>query len=120
MAEPLGDLEHHTAEEPAITLPIRLLGLEDVEARYANLLHVNFDRAAFSVTFSQFMPPLLTGPEDARQLADQGYLPAKVVTRLVFTPLMVEQTIDLLRSQLDRYREQDGGEGGSGLEEGDG
>lgn len=98
------DQEDLSADDPEVSLSIRLTDLDNVEAAYANLVQLNFDQAAFQVVFAQFLPPMVTGPDEARRLADRGYVPAKVVARMVFTPLMVEQTIELLQRQLDRYR----------------
>ena len=84
-------------------LPIRLTNLDDYEARYVNLIHVNSDRASFQLTFSQFLQPVLATPDDAERLVSQGYVPAKVIARLLFTPLMMEETISLMQHELDQY-----------------
>ena len=105
---PLGQAASESVDESEsdVVLPIRLSGLDDRDARYVNLLNVNFDRASFQIVFSQFLQPVVTSPHDARQLAAQGYVPAKVVARLIFTPLMMEETINLLQAQLDRFHQQ--------------
>lgn len=92
-----GDLER--------PLPIRLMD-DAIEGHFSNLLHVNFDRTVFQVTFSQILFPTITAPDEARALNTQGYVPAKVLARLIFTPKMVEETIQLLQKQLDSFRSQ--------------
>lgn len=87
-------------------LPIRLADLDDHEARYVNLLNVNYDRASFQVIFSQFLQPVVTSSDDARRLAGQGFVPAKPIARLLLTPLMMEETIALFELQLRRFREE--------------
>jgi len=89
-------------------VPIRLVGVDAIEAKYANVVHVNFDRAAFQIILSQFLQPVILSPEDARDLAQKGFAPATVVGKFVFTPLMMEQTINLLQRQLDAYRSKRG------------
>ena len=84
---------------------IRAIGGDDLEARYINLATINFDRAAFYLTVSQFPPPTITSPDDARRIAEQGYVPAQVVGKFVLTPLMVEELLSILQTQLDSYRQ---------------
>lgn len=86
-------------------LPIQLQNLDNVEGRYVNLVNVNHDRASFQVIFSQFMQPVILSPLDAERLAEQNFVPANVVAKLVFTPLMMEETIKLLQYELDNYHQ---------------
>ena len=88
------------------SIPIRVIYDEGIPAQYANLLTVNFDRAAFQVIFSQAMQPVVLSDGDARRIVDAGYFRANLIARLIFTPLMVEQTINILQSQLDQFRQQ--------------
>lgn len=92
-------------------LLVRLIDAESLQAEYTNFIHVNFDRAAFQVIFSQFFQPLITAPDDATQLAERGYVPARPLARLVLSPLMMQQTIDILQRQLNAYLEQFGDRG---------
>lgn len=98
-------------EVPDIALPIRLIDLEGTEVRFVNNVHANFDQATFYLNFSQFLPPVVTGPDDARPLTEQAYVPASVVARFACTPLLVEQLIGLLQQQLDRFRSASGQHG---------
>lgn len=86
-------------------LPVQLQNLDCVEGRYVNLVNVNHDRASFQVIFSQFMQPVILSPLDAERLAEQNFVTANVVARLVFTPLMMEETIKLLQFELDNYHQ---------------
>ncbi len=100
--EPLESNQDIADEQP---LQIRLTNLSDHEAKYVNVLHVNADRASFQVTFSQFLQPIVTTTHDRRELSEQGFVPARVIARLVFTPMMMEETISLLQQQLDQFRQ---------------
>ena len=87
------------------SISIEIVGLDDVSPQFANLVHVNNDSQSFQLIFSQVMPPILFGPDDRRELFERGTVPAKVVARIVLTPKVMEQTIDVLRTQFERYQE---------------
>lgn len=89
-----------------VELGVRLAGINDLPAQYVNLISINFDQAAFQVVFAQAMQPVVTVPADVEEVQSRGYVPATVMARLVLTPMMMEQTIEILRSQLDRYQQQ--------------
>jgi len=100
------DVEESSQGDPSgQQVAIRAIGGDDLEARYINLATINFDRAAFYLTVSQFPPPTITSPEDARRIAEQGYVPARVVGKFVLTPLMVEELLSILQTQMDSYRQ---------------
>jgi len=88
-------------------LIVRITGLEDLQPAYSNLVHVNFDSAAFQVVFSQLLQPVITSSNDAKELADRGYIGAQAVARLILTPQMLEETISILERQLNNFRERD-------------
>lgn len=90
----------------AHTVIAKLVGLDEIVPQYVNIIHATNDQQVFQVVFSQVMPPLITGPEDAKMLLDRGTVPAQVVARLIFTPALIEQAIDVFQTQLARYREQ--------------
>lgn len=92
-----------------VELGVRLVGLDDLPAQYVNLISINFDQYAFQLVFAQAMQPVVTAPSDVEEMQSRGYVPATVMARLVLTPVMMEQTIDLLMGQLDRYRQQAAG-----------
>lgn len=94
------------AEAVTVTLRAQLVDLEEAVPQYANVVHATNDAQVFQVVFSQAMPPIIMGPEDTQALMEQGTFPARVVGRFVFTPLMMEQLIEVLSQQLQRYREQ--------------
>lgn len=85
-----------------VTLPIRVTGLDDLEARLTNWVAANFDGAIFQLVFGQFMEPLIMGPDDPAHLAEQGHVPVRPVARLALTPETMVQVIELLQGQLDR------------------
>ena len=95
-------------QEVAFTCPVsvRLQDIESHRAEYANLIHCNFDRAAFQVVFAQFLQPLILSSEDAKELGERGFIPARPLTRLILTPQMVRETIELLQRQLANFEEQ--------------
>jgi hypothetical protein len=90
-------------EESVVT--VRLTGLEEVVPQYVNLVHANSDRDVFQVIFSTATPPVLLGPEDLRVLQETRTVPGKVVARLIFTPRVFEEMIDVLQTQLRNRQE---------------
>ena len=64
-------------QEVAFTRPVsvRLQDIESHRAEYANLIHCNFDRAAFQVVFAQFLQPLILSSEDAKELGGRVFSP---------------------------------------------
>lgn len=86
------------------SIKIELVGLDDVVPAFANLVHANNDSQSFQLIFSQLMPPLLFSPGDRQELFAQGAIPARVVARIVLTPQVLEQTIDVLRTQFERFQ----------------
>ena len=105
---PDGDRAHtESPESPegVRSITVQLDGLEEVTPQFANIVHANNDRQAFQLVFSQLMPPVILGPEDREALFRQGAVSAKVVARIILTPLVLEQFIDVLRTQLGQYQE---------------
>ncbi len=103
----MSDAQETTPEnEGGRVITVRLESLAETEARYANIVHVNSDLVTFQVIFSQATQPIILGPDDAKQIEEQGYIPARVVARLILTPTAFEQTIDVMQAQLKRYRQQ--------------
>ena len=90
-------------EEGVVT--VRLSGLEDVVPQYVNIVHANSDRDVFQVIFSTATPPVLLGPEDLRSLQETRTVPGKVIARLIFTPRVFEEMIDVLQTQLRNRQE---------------
>ena len=86
------------------TITVDILGLEEVIPQFANIVHVNNDREVFQIVFSQLMPPMVLGPEDREELTKRGTVQAKVVARVIVTPLILEQMIDVLRTQFGVYQ----------------
>lgn len=99
------DQAQNTDAAVQVELGVRLVGLEALPAQFVNMISTNFDQNAFQVVFAQAMQPLVTGPLDAEEIQERGYVPATVLARLVLTPLMMEQTVEILKAQLDRYRQ---------------
>lgn len=83
---------------------VQLFGLGDITPQFVNVVHANSDRDVFQVIFSQAMPPTITSPEDLRRLREEQIIPGKVIARLVFTPRVYEEMIDVLQTQLNNYR----------------
>lgn len=88
------------------SLGVRLTGVENLIPHYVNLITSNFDSAAFQIVFGQVLPPVVTMPGQEEELALQGYIEGPAVARLIFTPTMLEQTIQNLTTQLENYRRQ--------------
>jgi hypothetical protein len=101
-----GDQESSELVEGAASLLVRLSGLEGVTPEYANIIHVNTDGQVFQVIFSQIMPPVILGEEDREELKQRGTISGKVIARLVLTPAVLAQAVDVMRGQLDLYQEQ--------------
>jgi hypothetical protein len=105
------DNDQESTEDPLEAVPtaeiitIQLTGFDDVVPQFANIVHANNDSQVFQVTFSQVMPPIIMGPEDSQALMETKTLPGRVIARLIFTPASMEQVIDVLQTQLGRYRE---------------
>lgn len=100
------DNDQESTEEPEESvITVRLSGLEDIAPQYVNLVHANNDREIFQVIFSQVTPPIIMGPEDSAELVRRGTIPGKVIARVILTPTVLEQTIDVLQTQFRRYRE---------------
>lgn len=91
---------------PGSSVRIRMAGLEELTPLYANMVSTNFDQHAFQVIFAQLLPPIVLGPEDAEEIVQRGFVEAKAVAQLVLPPSMVEQTIENLTTQLERFRQQ--------------
>jgi hypothetical protein len=94
-----------TAEPEQGVVTIRLSGLEDVVPQFANVVHANNDREIFQLIFSQVTPPILLSAEDAEELARRGTISGRIIARIILTPTILEQTIDVLQTQLRRYRD---------------
>lgn len=92
------------AGETEVVLPVRVIGLDDQPAVFANIIQVNYLPSAFQVVLAQWLPPALASPDQVQQVAERGYAVAHVVARLVLTPQMVEESIQVLQAQLDQYR----------------
>ncbi len=106
----MADGEHEVIASPeppetVRSISVQLDGLDQVAPQFANLIHANNDRQVFQIVFSQLMPPLVLGPEDSEAFLQRGSISATVVARVVLTPLVLEQFIDVLRTQLARYQE---------------
>jgi hypothetical protein len=91
---------------PGPSVAVRITGIEDLTVTYSNLMTSNFDQQAFQVVFAQLLPPIVMSPEDEQELLQRGFVEAKAVAQLVLTPTMMEQTIQVLTNQLERFKQQ--------------
>jgi hypothetical protein len=98
------------AEEEAeeLTIPLSFVGAEDVPVLYANQFVVQFMQDGFILTVGQLTPPILLGTgEEKREKAKQlSLVPVKVVARLAIDRRRVEELVNLLRTQLERFDEE--------------
>lgn len=81
----------------------RLANIDEVSPQYANLVHVNTDRLMFQVVFSRFLQPVVSTEADRERLQAADTLDAEVVARLLLSPEVVDQTIQLLQAFLNEY-----------------
>ena len=94
--------------QSGVQVTARVVGLDELTPQYVNILHVNNDPMAFQVVFSQYIPPLAFEPEEIKRITEQGFVEARPVARLIMTPMMVQQTIEVLTKQLAIYQDQGG------------
>lgn len=107
--------QEQVVEEERV-VPVRLVGLDEEPARFANIVQVNSDPTTIQVLFAQWLQPALASPDQARHITERGYAIAHVQARLVLTPRMVEETIEVLTKQLEQFRSQAAQPPGGGVE----
>ena len=100
------DVEAPVFFESPRPLAIRIGGITELPASYANLVHVNFDNDVLHVLFSQLTQPVITSPQDAQDLEATGYVEARCVARLILTPKMIEETLRILDASLSQFHER--------------
>jgi hypothetical protein len=92
--------------DAAPTVPVRLVEFDETPVHFVTAVHVTDEWAVFQLVFSQFMQPVVLGSVDVEAIARRGYVPARGVARLALTPALVEETIAVLRAQLERHNER--------------
>ena len=95
-------------EMDGTTRPLVRVGMEDVPILFANDFIIQFHGNEFILTVGQLQPPPLFGSEEERrqQISQIEFVPVKVVARLALTEQRMEQLVEALQSNLQKYREQ--------------
>ena len=95
--------------DPGVTnVEIRLANLDEVKPDYVNLVHVTIEPISFQLVFSRVMQPVVTTQEDRDRWQSAKTVDATVVARLIMDPVVAEQTIGVLRLQLEAFQRQFG------------
>jgi hypothetical protein len=79
-----------------------MMNFDETPVQFATGLHVTAEQGAFQLVFWQFLQPIVATPADFEPLREQGFVPARVLTRIVLTPQVLEDAIEALRQQLQR------------------
>ena len=84
------------------TIPIRIVGAEEIPMSYVNYVFVSHTTDEFFMTFAQIHPPYLLAPtkEEVGQLT---HIPAKVVARIALTPSKMKELIDALNENYKKF-----------------
>lgn len=98
--------------EEGIEIPLFMVGAEDVPIIFSNLAVVQHEDREFILTFAQYTPPFAFGPADQaqEQIQRMPYLPVKAVARIGMTPERLEQLIDVLRANYNKWQEKQRGQ----------
>lgn len=85
-------------------VPARFVGMDEVDVQFATGLHVTSEFGAFQLVFSRFTQPVFLSSADYEPYAKQGYVPVSVISRIMVTPLVLEEMVRVLQEQLERSR----------------
>ena len=100
-------------EEEEVQIPLVIIGVEDTPIIFSNFQVVQHEQREFIITFAQYSPPLTLGsPEEQQEaLKRTAYLPVKTIARIALTPDRLEQFIDTLQANYEKWRaKQEGGQ----------
>lgn len=90
----------------AVDVGLRIVDVDELPAQYVNVLSANHDSESFQICFAQLMQPVVTGPDDVEEIKERGHVEAHAITRLILSPGMMERTIEVLKVQVDRRKQQ--------------
>jgi len=85
-----------------VTLPLFIVGAEDVPILFSNLMVSQHEQNEFILTFCQYAPPLTLGSteEQLEQVRNMPYVPVKAVARIGLTPDRLVQLMGVLETNL--------------------
>ncbi len=97
-------------QEPSETLkavltreiPLEYYGAADVVGIFADQAMVSHSAGVFTLFFFQTQLPLLATPEDLANSLQA--LPARCVSRIVLTPILMQQFLGALNTNMERYK----------------
>lgn len=91
-----------------IRIPLEWHYPDDLITRYSNNMLVQHGENEFFLSFFEIRPPILVGSEEERrqQLANTESIRAECVARLTVSPDTLENFIEALQANLDRYRDK--------------
>jgi len=91
-----------------IPKPIKWIVPDDLVSQYATNLVIQHTAHEFSISFFELRRPVILGsPEEQRALVERiDSIPAICVARIIVSPERMEQFINAMQENLQRYRER--------------
>jgi len=92
-----------------VSVPMEWVVPENIKPEYASDLVVQSLSDVFQIYFFQVNPPFIIGTQEEKlqQLTNLDSVKANCVSRLIVTPSKLEEFIDTMKSQLDKYKSQE-------------
>lgn len=90
---------------------VELVGIDEAQPEYVNIVQVNHDPFVFQMAFGRYLVPMLTRPGDSealRERVERAGIPVEVVARLLVSPSVLVEMVNVLQDQLDAYQRQFG------------
>ncbi len=100
------DIEEPRGDDSGKEVYFRIVDGENVPVHFSNFISASHDRAVFQILFGQFMQPIIASPADEQAILEKGFADVKPLVRFVFTPMMMQEMIDIFTSQLETYNQQ--------------
>lgn len=95
------------AKTDEISLPLAWTDLDDLDIPLANHFASLFHEDMFVVAAGNVFPPVFIGSDESRreQAQELPFLPIRAVARFALTEAKLEDFINVLQSNLQKYRE---------------
>ena len=93
-----------------VEIPFLFIGTEDVPIVFSNLQLVQHEEQEFVITFGQYTAPLLSPSADAEEVARRApHVAVRAVARIGMTAHRFERLVEMLQSNLDKWKEKQQG-----------